>query len=50
MTQFNLSLPAKSSQVVLISAEFLSFGLGFELTETLVDEGPNNVVVLHFER
>ena len=39
---------AEAGEVVLIPAELLSLGLRFVLTEGLVDDRPDDVVVLHF--
>ena len=39
----------KSGQIVLVSAELLSLGLRLVLTERLINDGPNDVVMLHFE-
>lgn len=40
---------AQSSEVVLIPAELLALGLRLVLTERLVDDRPDHVIVLHPE-
>ena len=38
---------AETRQVVLVSAELLTLGLRLVLAEGLVDDRPNDIVVLH---
>ena len=38
---------AQPGEVVLIAAELLRLGLRLELAEALVDDGPDDVVMLH---
>ena len=40
---------AQAGQVVLVPAELLRLGLRLVLTERLVDDRPNDVVVLHLD-
>ena len=45
---FQNSVPvAKTRQVVLISAELLTLGLRLVLAEGLVDDRPDDIVMLH---
>ena len=44
----DLALPvAETSQIVLVSAELLTLGLRLVLAESLVDNRPDDIVVLH---
>ena len=46
---FQDSVPvAKTRQVVLISAELLTLGLRLVLAEGLIDDRPDDIVMLHF--
>lgn len=45
---FSLAVPvAETSQIVLVSAELLTLGLRLVLAESLVDDRPDDIVVLH---
>ena len=44
----DLAVPvAETSQIVLVSAELLTLGLRLVLAESLVDDRPDDIVVLH---
>ena len=44
----NSILPVtETGEIVFISTEFLCFCLGFILTEALVDDRPDHIIVLH---